>query len=723
MCLGIALASGAPVFSGVLAGIVGGVLVGLLSGSQVSVSAPTAGLTAIVAAQISALGSFQTFLLAVVIAGLIQTILGLARAGFIAHIFPSSVIKGLLAAIGIILILKQIPHILGHDLDPEGEMAFLQPDRQNTFSELAQLTADFHPGAAVIGLASLVLLFVWDRVQSLKKSIISGPLIVVAVGLLLSLFFRQIGGSWSIEAGHRIQVPVVEDLSGLFGLLQWPDFTQWANAGVYRAAVLIAVVASLESLLNLEAIDMIDPQQRTSPPSRELVAQGLGNMVSGLIGGIPITTVIVRSTLNMNTGGQSKRATIYHGLLLIVSVSLLPTWLNLIPLSCIAAILLHTGVKLASPLMFKKIWREGRYQFVPFLLTTACIVFTDLFIGVLLGLATSISFILWSNTRQPLRRIIEKRLGGEVLRIELANQVSFLNRVVLSQVLDEIPRGGHVLLDAANTDYIDPDVLGLIRDFHEKTAPARGIKVSLVGFRNQEDLHDQILYIDYSTRELQSSLTPRHVLQILKDGNERFRSGRRLSRDLGREVQATATGQHPLAVVLSCIDSRSPAELIFDLGVGDVFNVRIAGNVISPKVLGSVEYASAVAGAKLIVIMGHTRCGAVTAAFDLFHSKNSVAEDTGCQHLGPIVRDIQESITVDSSHQPNQLSGIEKESMVNALACRNVLRSVELMRHQSETLDQLVRDKRIAIIGAMYDVVTGDILFLPDHETGDKLDE
>lgn len=286
LCLGVALASGAPLFSGLLAGIVGGILVGMLSGSQTSVSGPAAGLTAIVAAQIASLGSFPAFLLAVVFAGLIQIGLGFAQAGFLAAFFPSSVIKGLLAAIGVILILKQIPHIFGHDLDPEEDMAFQQLDHENTFSELARTISNIHSGAAVIGLVSIVVLIVWGRWKLLRNSPIPAPLIVVLLGVGMILLFQQLGGDWVIGSSHLVQVPVADSLTGFLGFLQLPDISQWSNLTVYTAAVTIAVVASLETLLNLEAVDKIDPQQRTSPPSRELLAQGIGNITAGLIGGL-----------------------------------------------------------------------------------------------------------------------------------------------------------------------------------------------------------------------------------------------------------------------------------------------------------------------------------------------------------------------------------------------------------------------------------------------------
>lgn len=714
LCLGVALASGAPLLSGVLSGIVGGLLVGALSGSHTSVSGPAAGMTAIVAAQIVLLGSFPAFLLSVVLAGLIQMGLGFAQAGFVAAFIPSSVIKGLLAAIGVILILKQLPHIFGHDSDPEEDMAFQQPDHENTFSELIRTMEDIHPGASVIGLVSIAVLFAWDKWKPLKNSGVPAPLIVVLLGVGMGLLFRQLGGDWVIEPTHLVQVPVADSLTGFLGFLQLPDFSQWTNQSVYIAAVTIAAVASLETLLNLEAVDKLDPQQRTSPPSRELVAQGFGNVLAGFIGGLPMTSVIVRSSVNINAGCKTKLAAITHGIFLLVSVIFLPTWLNAIPLSCLAAILLVTGVKLVSPALVTQMWSAGRYQFIPFAVTILAIVLTDLLIGVLIGLAVSIGFILNSNMRRPIRRFVEKHLGGDVVHIELANQVSFLNRAALSRVFDEARRGGHVLLDAQSTDYIDPDVLDLIRDFTEHTGPARGVKVSRLGFRSRYQLVDQTQYVDYSTRELQDALTPQQVLQLLKDGHERFRTGRRLTRDLGRQVRATADRQHPLAVVLSCIDSRAPVELIFDLGVGDIFSIRIAGNLTSRKVLGSAEYGCAVAGAKLILVMGHTRCGAVTAAVDLICSTRTAAETMGCQHLDYIVNDIQQSTDPVACRGIEARPADEKESLVNAVARRNVLHVVERMRTQSRTLDGLVREGRIAIVGAMYDVVTGEIEFLAD---------
>lgn len=721
LCLGVALASNAPLFAGLLAGIVGGILVGLLSGSHTSVSGPAAGLTVIVTSQIASLGSFQAFLLAVIIAGLIQIVLGFVRAGFLAAFFPNSVIKGLLAAIGVILILKQIPHLVGYHADPVGDLAFRQPDHQNTFSELVQLVGEVHPGSAAIGLLSIAVLVLWDRWKPLKGSVIPAPLMVVLLGVGISLLLTQLGESWAMEPIHLVQVPVAGSISGFVGFIQLPDFSQWSNTAVYFAAVTIAAVASLETLLNLEAVDKLDPQQRTSPPSRELLAQGVGNVVSGLVGGLPVTSVIIRSSANINAGAQTKLATVVHGVLLLVSVALLPACLNAIPLSCLAAILLVTGAKLVSPSLLRRMWGEGRTQFIPFAVTVVAIVLSDLLFGVLIGMMVAIGFILSSSIRRPLRRNVEKHLSGEVVHIELADQVSFLNRAALVQALDAVPRGGNVLLDARRTDYIDPDLLSLIRDFKDQTAPARGVEVSLLGFRNKYQLGDQTQYMVHSTRELQEKLSPEQVLQVLQDGHERFRSGRRLTRDLGRQVSDTSGGQHPLAVVLSCIDSRTPAELVFDLGVGDVFSVRIAGNVTSRKVLGSIEYGCAVAGAKLILVMGHTRCGAVTAAIDLICSGETANEATGCQHLDQIVEDIQQSIDPLTCRDLDRVATADKELFVDAVARRNVARSVRTMLQQSQTLSRLVRDRRVVVVGAMYNIVTGDIEFLTDAGTSQVL--
>lgn len=720
LCLGVALASNAPLFSGILAGIIGGLVVGFISGSSTSVSGPAAGLTAVVASQIGILGSYEAFLTAVVIAGILQVILSACKMGFIAAFFPSSVIKGLLWAIGIILVLKQIPHLLGHDADPVGDETFLQPDDQNTFSELVQTIFKFHYGAAVIGLFSLALMVLWDKIEWLKKTKIPAPIVVILISILIGIFFDALGEGWSLFPSHLVQVPVASTFRDSLNFLMFPDLNILSESTVYVAAITIALVASLETLLNLEALDKIDPLLRNSPPNRELFAQGIGNLFAGLVGALPVTSVIVRSSVNINSGVQTKLSTIWHGFLILISVLLIPNWLNAIPLSALAAILVVTGFKLASPKILMQMWQEGKNQFLPFILTIAAIVFTDLLIGILIGLGIAICFILHSNIKRPIKKIMEKHAAGdEVLHIELPNQVSFFNRASLEATLKGIPPGGHVLIDANSTDYVDPDILDLINDF-QSTSEAHKVSVSLVGFKDKyPQLEDRIQYVDFTGPELQANMTPERVLEILREGNLRFREGIHLTRDLDRQLGNATTGQFPMAVVLSCIDSRAPVELIFDLSLGDIFSVRIAGNVVSRKILGSIEYSCAVAGAKLVLVMGHTSCGAVRASVDFLCKKKTAAELTGCVNLDSLVTEIQKSIKPKECADFHKWSSQRKDTYLNDLSYLNVLQTMRMIRQNSSTLDELVRQGKIAIMGAIYDISTAEVSFfqLPDSRS------
>jgi carbonic anhydrase/SulP family sulfate permease len=717
LCLGIALASNAPLFAGLISGIVGGIVVGMLSGSHKSVSGPAAGLTAIVAAQIAALGSFEAFLAAVVVAGAMQVLMGTFRLGFIAAFFPMSVIKGLLAAIGLILILKQIPHVFGHDSDVEGEMSFDQPDHENTFTELMATLSDILPGAALIGIASVLLLVVWDKVKVLKKLPVPSALIVVLAGVVINLILRKMGHAWEVKASHLVQVPVAADVKAFLGFLQFPGVEHFGNPLVFKAAITIALVATLETLLNLEAVDKIDPDQRQSPPNRELVAQGVGNMLAGFIGGLPMTSVIVRSSVNINAGGKTKLSAILHGFMLIVCVMTMPHWLNEIPLSALAAILIVTGFKLASPKLFKEMWSEGIPQFLPFFITIAAIVLSDLLTGVLIGLCVSILFILHSNLRNPIRRVLEKHTAGDVLRIELASQVSFLNRAALEKVFYNVPRGGRVLIDARSTDFIDPDIRDLLSDLRDKTAPARGIEMSFIGMRDHNFIDDHVQFIDYTSREVQSGLTPQSVLEILRAGNQRFLAGERIERDFNRQVAATAAGQFPMAAVLGCIDSRAPAEVVFDLGLGDIFSARVAGNIATSELLGSLEYACAVVGSKLVVVLGHTSCGAVNAAVDLLAAAKKASEATPCANLDGLVTEIQQAINPATLKKPDQWAPGEKAAYTNEISRLNVIQTIATIRKRSSTLNKLVEEGKIAIVGALYDVASGEVSFFQTAES------
>ena len=537
------------------------------------------------------------------------------------------------------------------------------------------------------------------------------------MGVLINAIFGRLGGSLVIGTSHLVQIPVAEGAAGLRNFVTFPDFSQWLNPTIYIGGITIAVVASLETLLNLEAVDRLDTEQRDSPPSRELVAQGIGNVLAGLIGGLPMTSVIVRSSVNVSSGAKTKASAIFHGILLLSSVALFPAYLNMIPLASLAAILLVTGFRLASPQLFRQMWSEGRYQFIPFVATLLSIVMTDLLIGILIGLGISVLFILNSNLRRPIRRILETHIDGQVLHIELAHQVSFLNRAALDSLFKRAKRGSKVLIDATDTDYVDPDVLGLIREFKENRGPAHGVTVSLRGFKQKYDLHDDVEYADYTTLELQDRATPQQVLDILREGNRRFRTGHRLTRDFQRQVDATAKGQTPLAAILSCIDSRVPAELVFDLGIGDIFSIRVAGNVIGSKSLASIEYAVGVAGVKLVVVLGHMRCGAVTSSVQLIGGNHDVEQQTGCQHLHKIVDEIAPCIDKSDLASFNQLNSEAQEAYVDEVAKRNVLRTVHEIKTRSNVVKQAMAAGQITVVGAMYDVKSGNIEFLEESTT------
>ena len=716
--IGIAQSFGVSPYAGLIAGVIGGIVVGAISGSHTSISGPSAGLTAIILTEIASLRGFDTFLFALMLAGLIQIAFGLLRLGELSDFLPSSVVKGLIAAVGVILILKQIPHLLGHDTDPIGEMSFWQPDKQTTFTEFLKISGDTHFGAATIGVVSLIILGFWEFNRSPKLRLIPAPLVVVVVGCVLGVWLRRYDVGWSGEEWHFFRVPQPDLSQPIDAYFTFPNVEQWQNPSIYFAALLIAVVASLETLLNLDAVDRLDPERRHSPSNRELIAQGVGNTLAGMVGGVPIASRVVHSSVSMNSGGRTKRVTIMHGVLFAVGAIFLPSYMNLIPLSCVAAILLWTGAKMASPQLFRAVWAEGRYQFIPFILTMTAIIFTEKLIGAVIGLVVGVAFILNSNLRRPIRKIIEKHIGGELIRIELGNQVSFLNRGMLERALREVKPGSHLMLDASQTDYIDPDILSLIRDFKERTAPKFKIEVSLRGFKNKYSLNDETRFIDYSTRELQQDLKPHEVLEIFQEGNRRFQAGKPLFRDFTQQLTTTAQGQFPFAAVLSCIDSRAPVETILDLGLGDIFSIRIAGNVVGPKVLGSLEYACGVAGSKLIVVLGHTKCGAVTASVQFASSGSRPADVTGCQHLEAIVNRITHSIDPSKSKHVATLSKEEQTKFVEHVARENVLHSIKQIVDESPTLRRLSEEGKIGLVGAIYDVSSGNIEFLVDDAIG-----
>jgi len=710
LCLGVAMASGVPMISGIVAGVVGGIVVAWLSGSHTSISGPAAGLTAIVAAQVAILGSVEALLVAVILAGMLQMALGALKAGSLAVFIPSSVIKGLLAAIGIILILKQIPFLVGYNPDWFGDMTFNNIRGSNTFTELFLSVSNIHPGATLIGVISLLILLFWDKTPMQKLSI-PVPLVVVIVGVILVQAMPQLGLLWGIVADDMVQVPSTGSIMERLATIPTPDVSVLTDPKVYIAAITIAIVASLETLLNLEAVDKLDPKKRVSPPNRELFAQGAGNMTSGLIGGLPITSVVVRSSVGISSGGMTRMTTFIHGVLLLVSVLFLPQVLNMIPLSALAAILIFTGFKLAAPKVFKDMWAEGKVQFLPFIVTIVAIVLTDLLIGIIIGMVVATAFILYNNLQSPLRKVKERHVGGDVLRIELASQLTFMNRAALLDTLNNIEPGTQLVLDARETDYMDSDIIALIHEFEQETAPVHDIKVSLVGFKDHYDKDDHISYIDVTTREIQNKATPTDVLTMLAEGNKRFVAGKPIMRDARRQVGNTSEGQFPQAMVLTCMDSRVATEMMFDAGLGDLFSLRVAGNVAAEQELGSMEYGCGVAGAKLILVLGHTRCGAVAATVDLVASGDDKANaGEGFDNLSVITNKIAHCVHEETETQCDRHG--KNEDFVKRITELNVKKTMDDIYQKSSVLRNLIDEEKILLVGGIYNVQTGEVEML-----------
>lgn len=490
LCLGIALASGAPLISGIIAGIIGGVIVGALSGSPLGVSGPAAGLAVIVLTSSKELGGFDIFLVAVILAGVIQIVLGFLRAGVVGYYFPSSVITGMLAGIGIVIFLKQIPHALGYDKDPEGDFSFSQFDGQTTLSELGAAFEMISMGPVIIAVISLLILIGWQSSWFKSRKVLAlipGPLVAVLTGVALNLLFRSMP-ELALTAEQSVSIPIVKGFEGLAGLFVFPNFSALGTAAVYKTAVVVAVVASLETLLCVEATDKLDPLKRVTPTSRELKAQGVGNIISGCLGGLPVTQVIVRSSANIQGGGRSKVSAIVHGILLLVSVILLPSAMNLIPLATLAAILLLVGYKLAKPSLFMKMSGEGVAQFVPFIATVVGVVFIDLLVGIGLGLTAAIISLLFENYRVPFAILHLSESGGEKIRIVLAQQVTFLNKASLLKSLNAIPDGEAVEIDARESVYVHADVVEIIDNF-VVSATSRDINVVIYGLEHHQKGH------------------------------------------------------------------------------------------------------------------------------------------------------------------------------------------------------------------------------------------
>lgn len=712
LCLGIALASGVPLFSGLLSGIIGGIIVGALSASSVSVSGPAAGMVAVVVMAITQLGSFNTFLFALCLAGIIQIFLGTFRAGFIAEYIPSNVIQGLLCAIGVLLIIKQLPLAFTLSADfTELKRHLLETTEGLTLNPLYELPQHINGGAAVISLISFFLLFYLDKHELKWLKGMPSPILVVVIGVVINELFMLSGSSLAQVTPYLVNIPNHDGFKDLIQQLQFPDWTAWKNPNVYWFGAFIAIVASLETLVNIKAAEKLDKKRRFASKNREMVAQGVGNVVAGLIGGIPLTSVIVRTSINVQAGAKTKASAIFHGFFILFSILLIAPWLNKIPLSSLAAILIFTGYKLTKPAIYRSVYAQGWDRFIPFIATVVSIIVFNLLWGVLIGLAIGLFFILRTNSKTRFNILKEIYPKGEITRLMLPQQVTFLNKASLIAALDAVPPSSQLVIDARYSHYIDKEILELIQDFQKEQAPCKQLSLNLIGFQDHYEVHDYVDFINVTTYDVQLNLTPRQVLELLKEGNQRFLDDTRIHRSLKADIKYTAKTQYPIAVVLGCIDSRVPVETIFDMSFGDLFCIRVAGNIINNDILASMEYACNVVGAKLIVVLGHTRCGAIQAACD--HVKKG--------HISGLLAKIEPALNAEKSIQEERNS--QNLLFVEQVTELNIAHSLQSIYKESPILRGMIEKEEIAMVGALYNVGTGEVSFNDYATLSESLEE
>lgn len=705
MSIGIALASGLPASSGLISAIIGGILVGGLSSSSISVSGPAAGLIAVSLSSIAALGNPSTFFLALFLSGMIQIAMGFFRFGFLSEFIPSSVIQGMMCAIGLLLILNQLPFAIV-DASSLGDIS---TSTNGLFSlKLPNDVADhINMGALTIFIATIVLV-AWLKLDNRVMKFMPVPFLAIVLGTIINELFEFLAPALA-QHSHLGLETIFSKNNQLFENSSWLDWQVISNVDIYLYAILIAAVSSFETIVNIKASERLNNYKSRCSKNRELVAQGIGNLCSGLLGGLPISALIARSSLNINAGATSKASTIFHGVLILALIVFLPGILNMIPPASLAAVLCYIGFKLTTPSIYLKIYRQGRERFISFIASLLAIILLGLWHGLLIGIAISIFYILKSNSKTRLDIFSEQHPTGIVNRLILPQQTTFLHKAMLVRELEQIPSNSSLIIDAHYSTYIDSDILLFIEEFRDKESKSRNISLNLVGFKQQYRINDQIHFINVPTRDTQLALTPHCVLNIFMQGNKRFLKGDTLHRNIQADIEFTQNQQHPIGIVLGCIDSRVPVETIFDMSLGDLFCARIAGNVVNEGIIGSMEYACKVAGAKLIVVLGHLQCGAVKSACDSVELGN----------ITNILKQINTAIQAETNTQEDRNS--KNSTFVENVTHLNIANTMIEIYLKSSIIKEMVDKEEICIVGANYDVATGKVTFSDYLTSIDKL--
>jgi carbonic anhydrase len=613
LCLGIAHASGAPMIAGLIAGIIGGIVVGFLSESNLSVSGPAAGLTTICLASILELGSYQGLVTAVLFAGILQVAFGLLNLGFFSNYIPNAVIKGMLSAIGLMLILKQFPHLVGYDSEEMGAEDFsidqeeivgavpqISPEHENTFSHLLHTFNFLNYSVLLVGLISLLVLVFWDKKFGEKFKFIPSYLVAVVIGTIFSIVLNALFSSNQLDSSHFVKIPNLSDPSSHENLIIFPSLTFLSQLSFYKIAFTIAIVASLESLLSIEAIEKLDPKMQKVNTNKELIAQGAGNIISASIGGLPITSVIVRGSINISAGAQTKLSAILHGFFIFISMVFLVQVINQIPLASLAAVLCYTGFKLIHPENFKEQYKRGWYQFIPFLVTIVAIVMSDLLIGVLIGMAISFIFIVRENFQSP---VIKVEDAGLITKLTFGNNVSFLHKFQIVKILEGIVPGRLVEIDGSKSEFIDNDIIQVLKEFKIR-CKEKNIELLIGGIAGMETKDEIKEQIDESYKKLFVN-NKNWVDKKLEMDPEYFKK--------------LLAGQSPEYLFIGCSDSRVPANEITGTDPGEMFVHRNIANLVvnsDINMLAVLQYSVEVLNVKHVIVCGHYGCGGVKAALE-----------------------------------------------------------------------------------------------------------